>query len=310
MRISGIEDDYYFWAQFEKDRAKGTLAKCRDCIGLFKRHFGDINIKRIKLKHFEEIKKIYFGRNCSRARVASILYTMKAFLKYCRDERKYKVLDAGKIKVPTPDKNHFIEILTESEIARIKENIETKIKKKNVNIQGLRWKCLIEVLRSSGMRITEALSLNRDSIDFLNQEAVVCGKGGKYRTVFFSDEAVELIKEYLTARPDDCEALFVSHCGQFEARRWSIDGAQNWIERWRKNLGISKNITFHIFRRTFASRIFAESDIFITAQLLGHSDIRTTKNHYVSIDWNKLREIHHRAVDKVGCISSLTYCTL
>lgn len=299
QRISELEAEYYNWARHDKSRASGTIVKHKECIGIFKRFFGDLRIREIKLEHFDELKNILFGKNLSRSRVASVVYSMKSFLKYCRDIKDYKTLELEKIKAPAQDKYRIVVTLSKEEIERIKIGIKLlnkwqgKKKKENVNLHGLRWKCLIECLWSSGMRISEALSLNRDTIDFENREAIICGKGNKYRKVFFSQEAISLVREYLTERHDDHEALFVTHC---EARRWSFSAAQNYLERWRVGINISKKLTFHTLRRTFASFVFYEKDIYAASKLLGHSDIETTRRHYISEDWNKLKEIHDAAI--------------
>ncbi len=298
-KISDLEGGYYSWLRYDKSRAKSTVAKHKECVAIFKNHFGDLPVRKIKVEHFDKIKTIFFEKGCGRSRVASIVYSMKSFLKYCRDVKGYKNLEVEKIKAPAQEKYREVIALTREEVAKIMENIKMlnqwqgKRKKKHVNLHGLRWKCLLECLWSSGMRISEALSLNRDSIDFENREATICGKGSKYRKVFFSEKAILLVKEYLLERHDDHEALFVTHC---EARRWSFSAAQNYLERWRENLNIQKHLTFHTLRRTFASFIFYEHDINAASMLLGHSDLETTRRHYISQDWSKLKEIHRAAI--------------
>jgi len=301
MRISDLEGGYYSWARFDKARAVSTLAKYKECIGIFKNHIGNLHVRKIKPEHFDQIKKVFFERGRGRARVASIVYSMKSFLKYCRDIRGYRILEIEKVRVPPQEKYRIIQTLEKDEIRRLMKNIklinewEGNRRKRNINLHGLRWKCLIEVLWSSGMRISEALSLNRDIVDMQNREAIIIGKGAKYRKVFFSKEAIRLIKKYLHTRHDNHEALFVTHCA---ARRWTTGGAQEYMNRWRRDLKVSKHITFHTLRRSFASLIFYEKDIYAASKLLGHSDIETTRRHYICEDWEKLKEIHHAAVEK------------
>lgn len=302
-KISDLEESYYLWARNDKGRAKATVAKRRDCIRAFKKLFGDLHIRKIKPEHFDELKKILFEKNLSKSRVASIVYSMKSYLKYCRDVKGYHVLEIEKIRAPHQDKNRIVRTLSKDEIKMIMDKIKLinrwqgKKRKENTNLHGLRWKCLLEILWSSGMRISEALSLNRDTIDFENREAIICGKGGKYRKVFFSEKAIELVREYLLERHDDHEAMFVTHC---QARRWSFSAAQNYLERWRMDLDISTPLTFHTLRRTFASFVFYEKDIYTASKLLGHSDIETTRRHYICEDWNKLRQIHRQVMESVA----------
>lgn len=302
-RISDMEGGFISWCRFERLRSEGTAKKNLDGIAVFRRIIGDIPIQSVKLEHFDEVRKALFERGLSRSRVATVIYSMKSLLRYCRDIKGFKIPFLDKIKAPAQERNRIVKTLSKEEIRRSVEAIHTmnvwtgKKKKHSVNLHRLRWKCLLEVLWSSGMRISEALSLNRDRIDWQRREATIIGKGNKPRRVFFSEEAMRLLQEYLKARHDTDEALFVSHC---QARRWSFSAAQNYLERWRMTAGLSEHVTFHTFRRSFASFIFYEKDIYAASKLLGHADLETTRRHYISEDWEKLRSIHRSAIDSHG----------
>lgn len=301
-KISDIESEYYAYAQYELRRAKSTLTKHKDCIALFKREVGDVSIRGIKKEHFDTIKARLTERGVSRARIASVVYAMRAFMHYCETQKGVSYGYMAKVKAPPQERYRIVRTLTKDEVRRVVDSLgihnkpRARYKKRVVNLHKIRWKCLLEVLWSSGMRISEALSLNRTDVDMEEREAIVCGKGGKYRRVFFSQKAIDLMCEYLSYRHDAHKALFVSHC---EARRWSFSAAQNYLERWREEVNIGKHVTFHTLRRSFATQVYRQNkDINAASRLLGHSDIETTRRHYITEDWDSLKRPHKAAIDE------------
>ncbi len=256
---------------------------------------GDKKVSAITIDDFDVIKMRMSQDGLSRARIASVIFSMKAFLNYCRDELGEKTIDTGEVKAPPQEKNKVVRTMHPQEIRRVIDDIELyyyagKKREKRVNINALRWQCLLECLWSSGMRISEALSLNRCDIDFYEGEAVICGKGNKERKVFFSEKAVKMMKFYLSYRCDSHKALFVTH---HTVRRWNLSSAQRYMEQWRKKTNIQQHITFHTLRRSFATYMCQKTDIYTASKLLGHADLSTTKKHYIREDWENLRESHH-----------------
>jgi integrase/recombinase XerC len=301
-RISDLEEGYYVWARYEKRRMESTVEKHKIWIRDFKKEEGDLIIRKIRRRHFDDLKARYYKRGLSQARIAGVLYAMKSFLAYCRDEKKFRVMNLTEIKVPPQKRDYVVESLSKEEIRKVVTDIEVtneylgKKKQMNINIRKLRWKCYIEVKWSSGMRLSEMYSLNRNTINLDTAEGEIVGKGGKVRTVFVSQEACRLIREYLAARQDDHKALFVSHLGG-KVERWSKSATQNYLARWRASADLSKHVTSHTFRKTFGTIIAYEHSIFAACDMLGHTSIQTTKQHYTSKDWGRLRAIHRLAVD-------------
>jgi integrase/recombinase XerC len=300
-RISDLEEGYYVWARYEKRRMESTVEKHKVWIRDFKKEEGDLIVRRIQRKHFDDLKAKYYGRKLSQARIAGVLYAMRSFLAYCRDEKKMRVMNLAEIKVPPQKRDYVVNALSKEEVQRAVEAIEVtneylgKKKQQNINIRKLRWKCYLEVKWSSGMRLSEMYSLNRNTINLDTAEGEIIGKGGKARRIFVSQKACQLIREYLAARQDNHEALFVSHLGG-KIERWSKSATQNYLERWRSKAKLSKHVTTHTFRKTFGTIISYEHDIFAACEMLGHRDIQTTKRHYTGTDWRRLKDIHHSAI--------------
>jgi len=123
-KISNLEAGYYEWARYDKGRAISTVKKHRDCIQVFKKMFGDLLVRQIEVEHFDKIKDILFERKLSRSRVASVIFSMKAFLYYCRDIKGYNILDLKKVKAPSQEKYRIVKTLSKEEIHRVIEDIK------------------------------------------------------------------------------------------------------------------------------------------------------------------------------------------
>lgn len=298
-KISELESSFYFWALHTKGRSVSTIEKYKDCIKQFKKNIGDKKVAQIKKEDFEKIKLVLYEQKLSVARIASVLYTMRSFLAYCKEEKGEDVLVLSEIKIPPREKGKEVRTLSDIEIEGMIKQLDLfyyhkgNRRIKHYNLHALRWRCLLLCLWSSGMRISEALSLDRTDVDLANGEAIVMGKGKKWRKVFFSDLAIDAIKLYLSERHDNHEALFVAHC---EAQRWTLSSAQCYLERLREKGKLSKRFTFHVLRRSFATHVYRKShDIHATSKLLGHSEERTTVKHYIREDWDEIKEVHNKA---------------
>jgi integrase/recombinase XerD len=142
------------------------------------------------------------------------------------------------------------------------------------------------------MRISEALSLNRDSVDFERCEARVVGKGNKERTVFFTDRALIWIKRYVESRDDDSPALFVCQNGLDRLKR---DDIWRYFERHRKLAGIRKKVTPHILRHTAATQLlFNGCPVGHIKAILGHERLETTCRYYLGLDQRAAKEAHRK----------------
>ena len=159
--------------------------------------------------------------------------------------------------------------------------------------RGLRMRALCQVLLGTGMRISEALSLNRNDIDWAGKEARVVGKGSKPRVVYFSEGALCWLKKYLDSRKDDNPALFVTF-GSRPKRLQRYDLSKSF--RHYGNLaGISKRLTPHILRHDYATMLVANNcNLFAILQMLGHSDIKTTAKYYLGVDKAGIKSAHDK----------------
>lgn len=158
---------------------------------------------------------------------------------------------------------------------------------------SLRNKVIIELLSSTGMRVGELTSLNKDSIDFENKECVVLGKGGKQRKVYFDSKTKIHLKNYLSSRLDKNDALFVSLFAPFN--RLQISGVEIMLRKLGKKANIVK-VHPHRFRRTLATKAIDKGMPVEQVQiLLGHTKIDTTM-HYAIVDQTNVKNSYRRFI--------------
>jgi site-specific recombinase XerD len=132
-------------------------------------------------------------RGLSKSRQSNLLLVLRLFLKFCRNVLKPKVLEPGEIQLPRLEVPH-VSFLTNDEVSRMLEQIPVS------TFTGLRLWVLVEVLLASGLRISEALALDRRPFDQGVRELEIVGKGKHQRTVFFNKRALLWIRKMLALR--------------------------------------------------------------------------------------------------------------
>ncbi len=167
--------------------------------------------------------------------------------------------------------------------------------------QGLRDKAIMEVLFSTGLRVSELIRLNRDSINLERKEFGVIGKGQRPRVVFLSDSAVQWLERYLKERQDSFVPLFIRYGGKKaqdikngEDLRLTVRSIQRIIEKYVRKARLPVKITPHGLRHSFATDLLsAGADLRAIQEMLGHKNISTTQI-YTHVTNPQLREIHKR----------------
>lgn len=162
-------------------------------------------------------------------------------------------------------------------------------------IQDLRDKAIMEMLFSTGLRVSELCSLSR-YLDLKKDELSIRGKGEKIRVVFLSLEAKNAVKTYLDKRTDMDDALFVKHTkggsGKAKTARLTPRSIERILSHYAITAGISKKVTPHVIRHSFATDLLENgADLRSVQAMLGHSNITTTQI-YTHVTDRGLREIH------------------
>ena len=155
--------------------SQNTLQKYDECLKWVVRDIGDMPVTEINQFHFTDLKQKITGRGSGTSRAASMVFSMKSFLRYCHDFLELLVMDYKKIRSPRIKRQDAI-YLTNEEINQFIDSIKIENHSNSktwVRMDGLRFRVLVEVLLGSGMRISEVLSLNRDIIDYDKGEAKI-----------------------------------------------------------------------------------------------------------------------------------------
>lgn len=156
---------------------------------------------------------------------------------------------------------------------------------------NLRDRAIVDLLRSSGIRVAECVGLDRRDVDLDGREVTVFGKGEKWRVSYIDAAAVVSIRAYLATRTDDCEALFVSE--RAPHRRLSTSGVRKALHRLTPQSGV-QNVIPHRFRYTMATdALLAGMPVESVQSVLGHSRIETTM-HYAHVCRAKVKTDYQR----------------
>jgi len=224
------------------------------------------------------------------------LIALRAFLKY---------LARQEVKSMAPERIELAKVSERSLDLITHEELEKLLNSpKGADLKDLRDKAILELLFSTGLRVAELCSLTSD-INLNSDELSIRGKGGKVRVVFISDIAKKSVKNYLSARKDISDALFVqieNEIGKKDKKKIQNPLTRRSIERIVKQhavkAGISKKVTPHTMRHLFATDLLSNgADIRSVQSLLGHSSIITTQI-YTHVTDKHLRDIHKKFHNK------------
>ncbi len=293
-KISDLMLSFVKYCEVEMSFSPNTLSKYSECLKTTITLIGDLPVNEITVIQVTELKQKVLARGAHEARLSSIVFALKSFLRFCREYFELDVLDPKRIRSPRRLRREVL-FLSPEEIKQFVDSIRITRKyngkhyEEGYRLDGLRFRTLVEVLLGTGMRISEALSLNRDSIDFEKREAKIIGKGNKERIVFFTERSLEWVKIYLEERKDEHESLFVTNL----RTRLSKGDVSSLFKRNLSKSGLNKKVTPHILRHTTATTLlFNGCPISHVKEILGHDRLETTCKYYLGVDKAKAKEAH------------------
>ena len=222
--------------------------------------------------------------------------SLKSFYNYFYSAGLIETNPAAKVRLPKINEKEIIR-LEYDEVAKLLDEADSgdKLSKKQQDFHKKTRKrdlALLSLLLGTGMRISECVGIDINDIDLEETAVNIHRKGGKEETVYFSDEVARALKDYyeerraIMAEAGSEEAFFLS----LQNKRLSVRSAENLVKKYAQIAAPLKHITPHKLRSTYGTNLYRETgDIYLVADVLGHSDVNTTKKHYAAIDENKRR---------------------
>ncbi len=303
MLFAKAKTDFLEYMEIEQGRSSKTLANYDHYLTRLLDYAGDIQVKDIDAELVRKWRLWLnrLGTNTSDELQKSTsnyhLIALRSFLKFCA-KRNMPAMPADKIEL-AKTKRKQVTFLNEDELARLFDQPDLD------KINGLRDRAILELLFSSGLRVSELVGLDKDHINLKRREFMVRGKGQKDRPIFISPAAAEWVQAYIDKRDDNTKPLFVRYSGSKKVdltgnfHRLTARSIQRMVARYALLAGITKQVSPHTLRHSFATDLLMNgADLRSVQAMLGHSNISTTQI-YTHVTDPHLKEVHERFHRKV-----------
>ena len=301
--LNSLVNDFLEYLEVEKSLSSLTIRDYRlylkrfidwmkdNQIPLFPQNI-DLNLirkYRLYLAHFRNKNNLPLKKITQTYHVIAL----RSFLRYLQVNRDIITLNPDKIELPKLD-SRVVSFLNAEQVSRLLKSPQIS------DEMGLRDKAILELLFSTGLRVSELVKLNRDQINLERQEFGVKGKGGKIRVVFLSDAAAYWIKRYLDYRKDNFKPLFIRYGGtrinndNSEKMRLTARSVQRIVRKYSRKCGLPFDAHPHTLRHSFATDLLiAGADLRSVQEMLGHESIRTTQV-YTHVTNKHLKEVYQK----------------
>lgn len=291
--------EFLEYIELERGHSQLTIRNYNSYLTKFAAFAEDKGIKDASKIDLDLVKKWRLELHRKNLAAKTLNYYMiaiRSFLKYLSKVDK-KSLAPEKIELAdTPDRE--ISFLEPNETERILKAYNGS------DLMELRNRAILEVLFSTGVRVSELANLNIDQINIERGEFSVLGKGGKARVVFLSDGAKDALNKYLAKRQDKDSAVFIrvvtvrKEDQEKETQRITSRQIERIVKEAAKKAGVVKEVTPHTLRHSFATDILrAGADLRSVQHMLGHSSVTTTQV-YTHVTDKHLREVHGKFHNK------------
>lgn len=297
MNLSALITDFLEYLELERNTSQLTIKNYDHYLRRFLEFAQDINPKDIDLNMVRKYR-LYLSRysdpktkkGLKRITQNYFMIALRAFLRYLA-RIDVETLSPEKVELGDTDPRP-LKVLDETHLRNLLDAPDTAKK------DGIRDRAILETLFSTGLRVSELASLNRDTINLQRREFGIVGKGGKERVVFISDSAAHWLEKYLNIRQDTFKPLFIRFQGRInlenngEGMRLTSRSIERVVEKYVKALGLPVKATPHTLRHSFATDLLINgADIRSVQEMLGHSNISTTQI-YTHVTNAHLKDVH------------------
>jgi site-specific recombinase XerD len=298
MLFGKAKTDFLEYLEIDQNRSQKTIANYDHYLTRLIDYAGDITVEEITPELIRKWRLWLnrLGTNTSdelgKNTLNYHLIALRSFLKFCARQN---------ITTASPEKVELARVARKQVTFLNPEELDRLFAQPDINIlQGSRDKAILELLFSSGLRVSELVGLDKDHINLKRREFTVRGKGQKDRPIFISSKAAECIQKYLDMRKDNVRPLFLRYSGKKQVdlsgnyHRLTARSVQRLVARYALLAGITKHVSPHTLRHSFATDLLMNgADIRSVQVMLGHSDISTTQI-YTHITDPHLKNIHEK----------------
>lgn len=292
---------YLEYMEIEQNRSTNTIANYSHYLTRLTDYAGDIKLADIdsELVRKWRLWLNRLGSNNSDELTKTTqnyhLIALRSFLRFCA-KKGYSAMPADKIELARVSRPQ-VTFLNPEELERLAAQPDVG------SLNGARDRAIIELLFSSGLRVSELVGLDKQHINLGRREFMVRGKGQKDRPIFISSGAADWIKKYLAMRQDNSSPLFIRYSGTKQSdnsgnfKRLTARSVQRIIARYARLAGITKHVSPHTLRHSFATDLLMNgADLRSVQAMLGHSNISTTQiyTHVTDPHLKKVHEQFHR----------------
>ena len=295
------------YCEIEKGLSNNTQRNYQQYLSLFTKWLKTVKLENLKpheltAEHVWDYRlfiartyKTPRGEYLSKKSQNYYLIALRALLSFLA-ERDFETLPSSKIKLAKQKADETISFLEVTDIEKMLQIPDVK------TMQGLRDRTIMELFFSSGMRISELTTLDQDQFTMLQDnsptrtyELSIVGKGKHIRTIFISPRTADWVRKYLKKRHDAEKPLFINlRNNSSENRRLTPRAIQMMIKRCATFAGVSKKVTPHTLRHTYATDLLDRgADLRSVQELLGHKNVATTQI-YTHVTNKRLRDIHEK----------------
>jgi site-specific recombinase XerD len=298
MRYDDAVGQFLEYMELEQNRSQKTIQNYSHYLTRLSDFAGDIKLADIDAELIRKWR-LWLNRlgtntsdELSKITQNYHLIALRSFLRYCA-KQEWPALAPDKIELARTTRPQ-VTFLTPEELERL------AAQPKITALVGVRDRAIIELLFSSGLRVSELVGLDRDHINLKRREFMVRGKGQKDRPIFISPEAADWIKTYLDMRQDNVKPLFIRYSGSKKVdlsgnyHRLTARSVQRMVARYARLAGITKHVSPHTLRHSFATDLLMNgADLRSVQAMLGHSNIATTQI-YTHVTDPHLKEVHQK----------------
>lgn len=285
--INNLIDKYIFYLQYEKNVSPKTIENYSLWLNRFSNYVWEINIQDLKSMYVLDFRIHLKNTGLNIKTINYHVVAIRSFLKFLL-KNDFDCISPDKLelsKIPPREVNYL-------EDDQVQSILSMPIQHGSTPLQIARDEAILRFLYGTWLRVTELINLKKDNIKADSKQFYVIWKWSKMRSVFMTAQAREKLKKYLLSRADDSDFIFISLSRNSFGNNLSRNSIEEIVRKYAKLAWISKKVTPHTLRHSFATTLIKKwADIRAVQTLLGHSSITTTQI-YTHVDDKHLQKVH------------------